>query len=509
MYLDALLPDMAFTPGDIPMLGRLTSCRPARSSASPARRSRDPRRSQSPPDRVPLGHAVHLPRQGGSQDRDREVPEAVVVEAQGPLDAAQGGGDEAGERVRRQRRREQGRRRGRGAPGARRRPRRLRVPHGDGHGLGPGPRSRPAARSRRSSRSSRRGASSSGTRRSMAARRGSARSPGTSTRTSAGRSSARSTSRTSCRSRPSGRATRENEHLRRCAGVGAAPRLLQHVGATPFRLNLDVDDVGHTLIVGPTGAGKSTLLSLRSRSSGSDTRARRSIIFDKDRSARAPRRSRSAAHLRARERESADRVPAARANRRSRRAALGVAVRPEPARRAARRGDAGAQARRRQALAADRDGAARAADALGLTVHLATWLSRPRCARTRSRATTVRSSTPTTSDLGGGSWQMFEMGHLMALGEEVDRPRARLPLSSRRGGASTAGRRSWSSTRRGSSSRHPIFVRRLQAWLKTLRKKNVYVVFATQEVADAAQSRSPRRSSRPATRRSTCPTRRR
>jgi type IV secretory pathway VirB4 component len=35
---------------------------------------------------------------------------------------------------------------------------------------------------------------------------------------------------------------------------------------------------------------------------------------------------------------------------------------------------------------------------------------------------------------------------------------------------------------------HPIFVRRLQAWLKTLRKKNVYVVFATQEVADAAQS---------------------
>jgi len=32
---------------------------------------------------------------------------------------------------------------------------------------------------------------------------------------------------------------------------------------------------------------------------------------------------------------------------------------------------------------------------------------------------------------------------------------------------------------------HPVFARRLQAWLKTLRKKNVYVVFATQEVADA------------------------
>ena len=31
-------------------------------------------------------------------------------------------------------------------------------------------------------------------------------------------------------------------------------------GATPFRLNLHVEDLGHTLIIGPTGSGKSTLL---------------------------------------------------------------------------------------------------------------------------------------------------------------------------------------------------------------------------------------------------------
>jgi len=31
-------------------------------------------------------------------------------------------------------------------------------------------------------------------------------------------------------------------------------------GATPFRLNLHVEDVGHTVIIGPTGSGKSTLL---------------------------------------------------------------------------------------------------------------------------------------------------------------------------------------------------------------------------------------------------------
>ena len=43
-----------------------------------------------------------------------------------------------------------------------------------------------------------------------------------------------------------------------------SPPLLQAAttGATPFRLNLHVGDVGHTLIFGPTGAGKSVLLNL-------------------------------------------------------------------------------------------------------------------------------------------------------------------------------------------------------------------------------------------------------
>lgn len=43
----------------------------------------------------------------------------------------------------------------------------------------------------------------------------------------------------------------------------ASPPLIQVAsGSTPFRLNLHVDDVGHTLIFGPTGSGKSTLLAL-------------------------------------------------------------------------------------------------------------------------------------------------------------------------------------------------------------------------------------------------------
>ena len=43
-----------------------------------------------------------------------------------------------------------------------------------------------------------------------------------------------------------------------------APALMmtQTRGSTPFRLDLHVGDVGHTLVVGPTGAGKSVLLAL-------------------------------------------------------------------------------------------------------------------------------------------------------------------------------------------------------------------------------------------------------
>ncbi|PWB84589.1 MAG: conjugal transfer protein TrbE, partial [Methylocystaceae bacterium] len=48
-----------------------------------------------------------------------------------------------------------------------------------------------------------------------------------------------------------------DEHLR------ASPLLFGKTeGSTPFRFSLHVGDVGHTLIVGPTGAGKSVLLAL-------------------------------------------------------------------------------------------------------------------------------------------------------------------------------------------------------------------------------------------------------
>ena len=72
-----------------------------------------------------------------------------------------------------------------------------------------------------------------------------------------------------------------NEHL-----DAPALTLTRTAGETPFRLNLHVGDVGHTLIVGPTGSGKSVLLATLvmqfRRYAGS-----RIYVFDKKRSIRA------------------------------------------------------------------------------------------------------------------------------------------------------------------------------------------------------------------------------
>jgi type IV secretion system protein TrbE len=72
-----------------------------------------------------------------------------------------------------------------------------------------------------------------------------------------------------------------DEHL-------AGPPLLvaETSGSTPFRLSAHVGDVGHMLIVGPTGAGKSVLLSLIAMQFRRYSHAR-IFIFDKGWSARA------------------------------------------------------------------------------------------------------------------------------------------------------------------------------------------------------------------------------
>jgi type IV secretion/conjugal transfer VirB4 family ATPase len=77
----------------------------------------------------------------------------------------------------------------------------------------------------------------------------------------------------------------ENAHLRKVCGVGTAHVTCSTVGDAAFRLNLAVDDLGHTSVIGPPGSGKSTLLSVLAlqwmKYPGAQV-----VFFDKDRSSR-------------------------------------------------------------------------------------------------------------------------------------------------------------------------------------------------------------------------------
>lgn len=66
-----------------------------------------------------------------------------------------------------------------------------------------------------------------------------------------------------------------------------APALMetQTDGSTPFRLNIHIDDVGHTMVVGPTGSGKSVFLNFLEAQCRSFKNAR-IFVFDKGGSSR-------------------------------------------------------------------------------------------------------------------------------------------------------------------------------------------------------------------------------
>jgi type IV secretion system protein VirB4 len=86
-------------------------------------------------------------------------------------------------------------------------------------------------------------------------------------------------------------------HMMPLSAVWAGPKRNEHLdapplivtrtaGATPFRLVTHVDDVGHTFVVGPTGAGKSVLLAMLALQFRRYANAR-VFVFDKGRSMRA------------------------------------------------------------------------------------------------------------------------------------------------------------------------------------------------------------------------------
>jgi type IV secretion system protein TrbE len=277
-----------------------------------------------------------------------------------------------------------------------------------------------------------------------------------------------------------------NRHLESVCGVGTPHLYCSTTGSTPFRLHLAVGDVGHTLIIGPTGSGKSTLLGMLALGWLKYPRAQ-VVIFDKDRSARAAtlavggtcfepgkQAARTAFQPLADIDKPQERIWAAQLVA-TLLAAQGVRV------------DHRTQTGIDETLASL---AAAPRRQRTLTL-LATELgSRQRALRDALRPYTLEGNFGQIFDADkddvptGAAWTMIEMGHLMAMGPAVVLPA--LEYLFHRVEAKFDGRptllildEAWLFLG------HAVFASRLQGWLKTLRKKNVYVVFATQEVADA------------------------
>jgi type IV secretion system protein VirB4 len=279
-----------------------------------------------------------------------------------------------------------------------------------------------------------------------------------------------------------------NSHQHKISGVTDAHVYCSTTGDTPFRLNLSVDDVGHTLIVGPTGAGKSTLLALLALQFQRYPDAQ-VIIFDKDRSGRAATLAVDGSYYEpGQERAPVAFQPLARIDDRAERLwatqfvinllrAQNLHITPEIKARVSTE-----VARLAQAPVAHRSLSVLAGT---LGPQLASVLVPYTVDSEAGRFGQIFDARH--DDVGDSSWQLFEMGALMSLGEEAVVPA--LNYLFHRVERRINGRptllildEAWLFLK------HPVFRDELEEWLKTLRKQNVYVVFATQEIADAANS---------------------
>ncbi|MGB3625352.1 MAG: conjugal transfer protein TrbE, partial [Henriciella sp.] len=261
-----------------------------------------------------------------------------------------------------------------------------------------------------------------------------------------------------------------------------APALIdaQTDGTTPFRLNLHHGDVGHTLVVGPTGAGKSVLLSLIAmqwrRYEGAQV-----FIFDKGRSARAATLAMGGAHIKLGGNSQPDLQPLRDIHEDSQARfaadwlaglfeAEGLALTPD------------LKARLWQGVNSLASAPPNERTLTGLSL-----LLRDDEIRTALHPFTLEGShghllDGETDALLLSDLACFEMEELMASPQAAPPVLAYIfhRLEARFTGAPTLVilDEAWLFLD------HPLFAKRLREWLKTLRKKNVAVIFATQSLAD-------------------------
>ncbi len=271
----------------------------------------------------------------------------------------------------------------------------------------------------------------------------------------------------------------------RNAHLNAAPLMLAATdGATPFRLSTHVGDVGHVMVVGPTGAGKSVLLATLAAQWLRYEKAQ-VFVFDKERSCRATILGLGGDFFDLGEEDALGLQPLDRIDSDEDRAwALewlvglvahgNVATTPELRREIWRVLDLlAARPREDRTLtlcaALIQDAGARGA--LAPFTHAGSY---------------GRILDHDCATLNEGRVQAFEMNALMRKGDAASIVLAALfhTLERRFSGAPTLLilDEAWLFLRDG------FFASQIQEWLKTLRKRNVAVIFASQELADVDAS---------------------
>lgn len=279
-----------------------------------------------------------------------------------------------------------------------------------------------------------------------------------------------------------------NEHLGKVTGVGLPHMQCATTGATPFNLNLNVGDLGHTLILGPPGAGKSTLLSILCLQWLKYPNAQ-VIIFDKDRSARAATLAVGGSYF----------EPGNEA------APLAF----QPLAKLETEGDRSWASQFVLALFTAQGVPTTPAVSEAVYQALETLGTHPSSERTITELCHILKSFDLSyaqalrpycdggdfgqifdacdDQIAPTAWTLFEMGSLMSKGPAALIP-AFLYLFRRVEALFTGAPTIVALDEVWQFLRDPTFASWLQAALKTLRKKNVFVVFATQEVADALRN---------------------
>lgn len=258
-------------------------------------------------------------------------------------------------------------------------------------------------------------------------------------------------------------------------------------GTTPFRLSTFVGDVGHTLVIGPTGAGKSVFLNVLEaqwrRYEGAQV-----YIFDKGGSSRVLTAGVGGTFYDLGGEGSPAFQPLARIDDERERGwaqdwLLDLAV-----------GEGAEITPERKQLVWDALTALSTAPVEQRTITAFTIQVQDQALKTVFRPFTVEGPyghllDANHDDLGLGSWLTFEMEELMH-SKPVVMPVLsylfhRLEERFKEGGAPSllVLDEAWLFLD------HPAFAEKIREWLKVLRKSNVAVIFATQSLADVAQSK--------------------